>query len=612
MGVIKIEVNGNIARATERPGRITAGTVGQKIEFRFDEEWNGLNKIAVFRGGTVAKDRQIIDGEQMTVPHEVMAVPCDRLVVGVEGRNNDGTIVIPTTYANICTVIGGADASGDSVFENPSPTIYDDIMARIESGILRGPEGPQGPKGDTPVKGVDYHTVEDRDELVDEVTARVLTKARNINIGKLTTDEIVAISNIIPGNCDVSLSAAQQYFAKWAYKQANIDLDNYVGSVSENFSSMFDTTEDAPLGEKYKLENPSVMLLPASYGGNEFMQAHDYRYTMDSSDYKTGDIFCASVKVYSKRGDLIDIYFMAICLNGHTFMAVYNYGDGTPNTVVTATYNTIESIIDSKWPYPGVGAGDPEECFPTYYYVLRPENVAAADAISLGKEFQGFKRETKAGLAECANAIKGTASGEAVALADVSPFEHEMAVKVSQGGATVQKLGKNYALTSSANKPINMGAGSLTVSAKQLESTLKARQTYTLTADISCDNPDKVLLVQSSAYATIGYFRNDGRQSLTFTVGANDYDGLYLYGGKDLATSKLYAATFENITVCEGTPQTYTADENGIVRGIIGNGESMTLLTDTEGVTIEAEYNKDTNKVIESLVQAIISLGGNV
>ena len=38
----------------------------------------------------------------------------------------------------------------------------------------------------------------------------------------------------------------------------------------------------------------------------------------------------------------------------------------------------------------------------------------------------------------------------------------------------------------------------------------------------------------------------------------------------------------------------------------------MTLLTDTEGVTIEAEYNKDTNKVIESLVQAIISLGGNV
>ena len=55
----------------------------------------------------------------------------------------------------------------------------------------------------------------------------------------------------------------------------------------------------------------------------------------------------------------------------------------------------------------------------------------------------------------------------------------------------------------------------------------------------------------------------------------------------------------------------YTADENGVVKGIVGNGEVMTLFADS-GTTITAEYNKDTNKVIESLVQAIISLGGNV
>lgn len=57
-------------------------------------------------------------------------------------------------------------------------------------------------------------------------------------------------------------------------------------------------------------------------------------------------------------------------------------------------------------------------------------------------------------------------------------------------------------------------------------------------------------------------------------------------------------------------PTTYTA-ENGIVNGIIGNGEGMTLIADS-GVIVTAEYNKDTNKVIESLVNAIISLGGNV
>jgi hypothetical protein len=58
-------------------------------------------------------------------------------------------------------------------------------------------------------------------------------------------------------------------------------------------------------------------------------------------------------------------------------------------------------------------------------------------------------------------------------------------------------------------------------------------------------------------------------------------------------------------------PQTFTTDENGKVKGIIANGEAMTLVAES-GATITAEYNKDTNKVIESLVNAIISLGGNV
>lgn len=39
---------------------------------------------------------------------------------------------------------------------------------------------------------------------------------------------------------------------------------------------------------------------------------------------------------------------------------------------------------------------------------------------------------------------------------------------------------------------------------------------------------------------------------------------------------------------------------------------ATTLLTDTAGVIIKCKYNKDTNKVIERLANAIVSLGGNV
>jgi hypothetical protein len=39
---------------------------------------------------------------------------------------------------------------------------------------------------------------------------------------------------------------------------------------------------------------------------------------------------------------------------------------------------------------------------------------------------------------------------------------------------------------------------------------------------------------------------------------------------------------------------------------------STRLYTDTDGVTIEAEYNRDINKAFAELTNALISLGGNV
>ena len=55
MELIRIEVTGNIARVTERPSRITSGTVGLPIVFTFDDQWEGLNKTAVFRGSGITK-----------------------------------------------------------------------------------------------------------------------------------------------------------------------------------------------------------------------------------------------------------------------------------------------------------------------------------------------------------------------------------------------------------------------------------------------------------------------------------------------------------------------------------------------------------------------------
>jgi hypothetical protein len=56
----------------------------------------------------------------------------------------------------------------------------------------------------------------------------------------------------------------------------------------------------------------------------------------------------------------------------------------------------------------------------------------------------------------------------------------------------------------------------------------------------------------------------------------------------------------------------YTPESDGTILGMTSLSPNMTILTDTEGAIVECEYNRDTNKVIEKLVNAVIALGGTV
>ena len=66
-------------------------------------------------------------------------------------------------------------------------------------------------------------------------------------------------------------------------------------------------------------------------------------------------------------------------------------------------------------------------------------------------------------------------------------------------------------------------------------------------------------------------------------------------------------------------PQVISPDPDGTVSGMTSLSPYMTILSDDPGVTISAEYNKDSNKVvgnlqaqIEELKKAVIATGGNV
>lgn len=52
----------------------------------------------------------------------------------------------------------------------------------------------------------------------------------------------------------------------------------------------------------------------------------------------------------------------------------------------------------------------------------------------------------------------------------------------------------------------------------------------------------------------------------------------------------------------------YTPAADGVVSGVTSLSPCMTILTDTEGVTVECEYNRDTNKVIADILERIEAL----
>jgi len=126
---IKIDVTGNIARVTEKPIRITSGTVGLPVKFTFDNQWNGLSKTAVFRAGCVQKIRESLEDET-TVPWEVLKKPGVWLSIGVYGVDESGTVVIPTIWANVCSIQVGASPDGDPGID-PTLPVWQRLLGEV-------------------------------------------------------------------------------------------------------------------------------------------------------------------------------------------------------------------------------------------------------------------------------------------------------------------------------------------------------------------------------------------------------------------------------------------------------------------------------------------------
>lgn len=231
-----------------------------------------------------------------------------------------------------------------------------------------------------------------------------------------------------------------------------------------------------------------------------------------------------------------------------------------------------------------------------------------------------------------ANALKGTAIGEAVSMKDVSPLEHSIVVELKSdtitdfSSVTLKKYGKNLLdLTSLIGKSVTANGGTLSCGADggiSGSGTVSGyvgfdpfrlylpKGKYILSAsgtfsNISCaiilnDENGKVLQEAGVVSSGGGFsFNTENYPSfayITVTIKRNNNVALSgtAYFQIELGTKATEYEPFKE-------PETY----NGTVESVPSLYPTTTLLTDTAGVTITAEYNRDLNKAFENLKEEL-------
>lgn len=117
--MINVSVNSRRASYTSTDV-ITTGSIGIPVTFKLSQDFDGLSVVAIFSGSDTTVDVILTGDNSCVVPPEVLTTAGGQLKIGVYGRNADGTIAIPTIWAEKMSIVTGVVPSGVDPAE-PTP-----------------------------------------------------------------------------------------------------------------------------------------------------------------------------------------------------------------------------------------------------------------------------------------------------------------------------------------------------------------------------------------------------------------------------------------------------------------------------------------------------------
>ena len=113
---------------------ITSGSSGIPVSFIFSSDWEGLTKVASFKGSGVTRD-MVLTGDTAVVPYEVLTTAGGELTIGVYGTDGeDGAVIIPTVWADVGRIREGVHPCCETD-PQPTATVIDQVLAAAANAV---------------------------------------------------------------------------------------------------------------------------------------------------------------------------------------------------------------------------------------------------------------------------------------------------------------------------------------------------------------------------------------------------------------------------------------------------------------------------------------------
>lgn len=246
-------------------------------------------------------------------------------------------------------------------------------------------------------------------------------------------------------------------------------------------------------------------------------------------------------------------------------------------------------------------------------FQTRAEQFAQAVIATIPEDYTVMEAKVN----ESANAIKGMLKGAIVTADDVSPVEHVMNVKVvcpdgiDPSTVTLTRCEKNlipfpYTQINKVDNGVTFDA--FTNGAIRMKGTSSDYALFFINStNIELQNGVSYDLVQpntTKARLIMNYLNeNGGSEWIGSTIVWKDsytFESLYIQIDPSVIVDEVYVPVIKRT---DKPIERYMPNSDGTVTGMTSLSPNMTILTDTEGVIVECEYNVETKKFIEKYLR---------